>query len=609
MRTVIPTRGVTGSTAAIDQPAQFSAPTGEKNVALFTPPNGRPQIGQRPGLVKVSPIRMGKDGNRAVQQVRTISRASAVTGFDIGTERAVLWRNVSAQMADVQGQILLAPIGRVGLIDNAKIENDSGKLTLLWGSSINGAAYLDDSGSMGMVSTPVPVWVAVHPSGTLAAVGMSYTDGTGTATLVVLVDPVDLTVIGSASIGADSADDVGTLGGCFTEGALWIVDDAQLVKIPIQQIGDTFAPLTCRHQFLTPATVTGMPSSTVGTFTGICSRKLSDVAWTLFACFTGNTASGSYLNPSGSVSADTPAKHFRAGVVRLTESDGALSVVPIGGAITAADPYVEVDGSGILVQHASCRFSQWLDRSPRGCLPTSIAAMPDSAGGGFVVSFTNDGWGPDTSLTPDGGRAATVLARFDDDGTEMWEIDLNSVIAGEAGGKRVGSGTTYPCDIPNEDGTGTTKDGPAIRAVAIDPAGLIYAAGRVATSRYNVFCVEPAGGMIRWRARTESNNPTTGFATWVSPGTAGAGTPRGGLAIDPSDGQLLAVGRRNRTYGIEDAYSAWAATFKMEPLEGSITWAWSPTSDDAGAAVEQPVAVGGSSGNVAVVVCPNWADT
>lgn len=591
MRLVVPTRGVANATVAADQPAEFTPPDGELNVVLHSPVGGRPQLGQRPGLRKSFAERLGRDGNREVQGMARISRASAITKFTLGATITVTGTAKRSEL--IAGNCYVFNPARDGSIDALTVAGSSGAVTQTRASEDSTQTV---TAAIGFPNTDTPSWAAMHPSSTLAVFGFDYLSSGQNRVLLVFVDPRDGQPLGYRRIAPASEasiDNAISGGAVFTDTALWVARGTKLHRIGVEQVGAYLVPTGA---FDVPAaTETGVSVAGVGRITGIAACKPS--GWRLYGCFDGESSSGTLAGPTTTLAAGYPARCVRAGVTAWDEVGAGCVRVAMGGTPTLLDAYVEV-ASGIPIVHNTLRFSQVLDRAPRGCIPTAIAAQPD--GTGFVVAFTNDGWGPTVAdFPPDGNRAASTLARFDSNGVMEWEIDAQSRIPGEAGGKRATVATTYPCDLPDEDGTNagtTSKDGPAIRALAIDRTGIVYAAGRISAGRFNVFSFGAAGGSLRWRARTESNNPTDGTPdAWAAPGAAGRGTPARCIGIDGADGRVVVVGKTNRTHAAQATRTRSAHVFRLDPADGVIVSVWSVSADDE-ANGTSPVALAVGSG-------------
>lgn len=631
-RLPVPSRGITNATADMDIPPGFAAVGSMQNVVPYTAPNDRPDLGQRPGLKRRFSARLGTDSAPRVQGLGVITRASSVTSYSLGQTKPVNTANArTARAALVNANLWAHRIAEGGLIDSARVFGSAGAARVVQESD-GGAGDLAGIAS-GFPTTAEPRWIAVHPGGTLAAAAFPYTASSQNRTAILFFDPRSMLVLGSALIApggelVGDASNVAQTCAVFTDTQLIVARGRRFWRIPVQSVGGLTAPLVANPSPV-QENLGSLEMPAVGRVTGLAATKLS-AGWRIVACFIGTPDAGTFDNPGGVVASGRMAQFYRSGVHAFNEAaDGSLSVVPIGRTPIGSDPYVETSG-GIPVVHNSLRFSTVLNRAPRGALPSAIAS---NATGGFFVAFSNRGWGPTTAFPPDQSATPSVLAAFDDAGTYRWEIDLDSVIGGERGGNRSGDATTgYATDAPNEvdydvPGGGpiegpagtTTHDGPAIRAVAVDSSGLVYAAGRVGSGRFNVFAVEPAGGLVRWRARTESNNPTDGGSNnpaWVAPGTAGAGTPYFGIAADPAGG-LIVVGRRNNTWGTTDRSDIavpvvrHANVFKLSAIDGTIQWAVSPVNDNASASgvsnlAPRCVGVGSS---VAVVGTGTFGDT
>lgn len=604
MRLVVPTRGAANATVAADQPEQFTPPDGESNVVLHSPVGGRPQLGQRPGLRRSFAERLGRDGARAIQGLARISRASAITRFAIGSTITVTGTARRSQL--IAGNIYAFNPARDGAVDAVMIAGSAGAVTQTRASEDSTQTV---TAAIGFPNSDTPSWVAMHPSSTLAVAGFDYLASGQNRVLLVFMDPRNGTILGYRRIAPASEatiDNAISGGAVFTDTALWVARGTRLHRVGVQQVGTYLVPTGAFD--VAPVTETGVSVSGVGRITGIAACKPS--GWRLYGCFDGESSSGTLASPTTTLAAGYPARCVRAGVTAWDEVGAGVVRVALGEAPTLTDAYVETS-SGVPIQHNTLRFSQVLDRAPRGCIPTAIAAQPD--GTGFVVAFTNDGWGPTVAdWTPDGGRAPTTLARFDSNGVKEWEVDAQSRIPGEAGGKRATVATTYPCDLPDEDGTNagtTSKDGPAIRALAIDRTGIVYAAGRISVGRFNVFSFGASGGSLRWRARTESNNPMSGgtVGPWAASGAAGRGTPARCIGIDGADGRVIVAGRHNQSWGSADVLSRWAHVFRLAPADGLIESVWAVSSDDA-ANGTSPVALAVGSG-VSVLGTPPYTNT
>ena len=630
MRLTLPTQGVYAAGAVADTPTGFAPLGTQLNVAAFTGADGRRQLGRRPGLRPLLDVTLGRPGSRRVTGLIAASRGSAVTSYQLGPLTPVSVADPAsggrrAGLVQANAWIYTA----ADLRDTVRVFGSSGAARLTLGSqpAERGLAGI----AAGFPTATGPSFIVPHPGGSVVAIGYNYLASGQQRVLVVIVDARRGRLVGARRIAPaseGSENNVEALAAACTQTAVWVARGRRLWKIPLATAGDgtrvTIAtsgdeadldPL----ELNTPLGAAAVPG--LGRVVALAA-VVFEGRDRLYAAFEGATDAGSFANPSGSIASGATARHFRAGVCALEVGLGGvsgLSLVSIGLPAVGADPYVEVDGGGQAIDHRSVRFSRLLDRGPRGALPAAIAA--DARDGSFVVAFTQRGWGPTTSFPPDTERPPTVLARFDANGQKLWEVDADSVISGERGGKRTGVATTYPCDVPDEDGANagtTTHAGPAIRALAIAPSGLIVAAGRINSGRFNVFAFDPGAGTLRWRQRTEGRNPTSSSPTWPAPGDSGGGSPRGSVAFE-SESVVWIAGRRNASWTAAD-YTAptyvapWAHAWRLATADGAVLTGLSPVNDEVGAAdvadlAPRGLAVLGSPTPLAVVASGEFTDS
>lgn len=251
---------------------------------------------------------------------------------------------------------------------------------------------------------------------------------------------------------------------------------------------------------------------------------------------------------------------------RINASDG-VEVTATNGGIT----------SFVLTQPRFYRMRDYLACKPRGVLPADVAVDPRD--GSFAVCFGNNSQGAGAGLTGLPFPPKATVAKITLDGVVLWQVDTSSRIVGELGGKLdaapadVTAVNGYETDTPNVVGTPvwtTSHDGPAIRAVACDASGNVYAAGRVSqeTSISGggpcVFKLDAASGAVLWRSKLDG----------ATAGSAGRGVPAYGLVVDATDGGVVVVVRSNASYGPEPA--PWASLFKLNPQTGRVAWSMNP---------------------------------
>lgn len=595
-----PEGGVSDKGTYLDQPTDWTPVGTELNCRPdSTGPAGRKRYGTRPGSEKVFPQQFGTPESREGQGIGVISRASATTSFELGTRTRFSTENADAR---VSGLVSL----NVGVLsqkyhwlrDAILVDGSGGQARAKRGGRPSVDALAAEAASF--PNTASPVWVGQHPSGTLGAAAFNYTTGGGQhRTLIVFVDPKRGNVVGSKRIapaGEDtgSTNNVDALAFTWTAEALWIGRGAALYYVPTPVFGGRSVLLSPLVLDATPAGVDPDRPLTAASRIVALDWYTAGSSTFLWAAFEGATGAGYTETPTGVVTAGTLARHYRSGLYRLeqipdaAEFSYAFRVRDVPASSPApGDIYAEVDSTGARVLHNSVRLAAWLDRAPRGALVTAIAA--DRTDGSVYVAFTNQGWGPTASFAPDGSVAYSTVAKFSASGELMWEADTTSRIGPEQGGKLAGVATKYNTDIPDEDGgnAGTTShDGPAIRALATDSAGSLYAAGRINSGRASVFAFNTAGGNVRWSRRIESNNtpvpPTAPNPAWVAAGDPGGGVRRFGVCVD-SDSQVIVVGRRNNTYGEKNAPDLlpYAMLWKLGSGDGATVWTFSATQDTA----------------------------
>jgi hypothetical protein len=594
MRIGIPILGAANVSAYTEAPEQFAPAQAMRNVVA----NGigkRRRLSTRPGLVKAFPEQLA--AGQPVQALAVLSRASAITGFALGDPLSLVngWTGRAALIA---GNQWIVPTGQIGTRDAMLVSGSGGQARIKPAST---GTNTNLATTANFPNTTQPVWCGVDQTGTLAAWAYRWTDsGTGRV-LVTFADAQTGTPLGSKviTLGAVAAP----VTGAFLPGLLVIAAGVELHGVRLSSAGTRVMPGA-----VVSITYTDRPA-VIGRYVACAGAVVGGVP-TVWLAFAGSAANGSaVVSPSMSatlaqtIDAGEWGRQFRAGVVRYAmtqDSAGAwtATVVRLGGTPDEGTPLAEDDGSGGRLDHKTMRFAEWLDRSPRGCVPTGIAANPD---GSFVCTFTGSGWGPNTAWTP-GGHDFTTVAKFDAAGELLWEADTASIISDEEGGKVVGDTTLYVCDVPDEDGANagtTSKAGPAIRACAMDSAGLVYVGGRIHSAGSGegcVFCFESASGQLRWKkALTES----------VGKGTAGQGVGPLCLTCDRDDQRPIVCVARTKTWNPDIATEPYALAFKLDPVDGAVLWSWSSTQDQ----TESDLTCVASAPGRAVFGGNSWSDS
>lgn len=585
----LPTDGAADKTPLRKQPWNVSPPRASLNVVSRVSDTGRKQITKRPALRKLFDVKLG-DGQ--VQGVRSIALASAVTSFSIGdTTTLTDQTGVGRRSVKVDANAWLMPLqaGQSrGLRDTLKVYGAAGACRIQSGGA---STYSQIAGVASFTTSPTPWATPVHPGGTLAAVLVNYTDTTA-KTLIAFWD----TATGSfMCCKVLSGADVAASACCWTDRALWIAKGGVLHYIQTPVSGGVASPeaVTSLTVHQAPGSPTGFLDA-AGTITGIDQYVDPEGNCFMYCCFKGTSTAGTFTNPDGAITTGGYAKHFRAGLYRLQEvlqPDETLdfAIQDFGGAPALTDQYVEVS-AGTPINHRSVRFSQVLGRAPRGCLPTACCC---NASGDVAVTFTNQGYGPNSAFPPDGSRAYTTVAKFDSTGALLWEADPGSNVSGEDGGKLAGVGGTFPTDIPDEDGgnAGTTsKNGPALRSCDIDEFGDVYVSGRLGNGPALAFGFQSGSGNLKWPKNLADPAQLPGATGWASAG------------IVVADGSVFVISTRTTLWDPDQATDTegYAILWRLSPVDGLLEWAYDITQNAPGVAPDDdptPVCIA-AAGNV-----------
>lgn len=479
-RVIPPFQGASDSPSFFDQPELTCSPARIRNVRAFDVRKDRGRIGQRPGIVDAyGQVGTGLPG----QGLGVVSLAPLVTGYAV-TGSNTLFDSAYSRVAGTLAGHVWQLSSSLGLWWNATENIDAFSTA----ASVSSVAY-DQAVSGSNYVTHI-------------ATGMNYVDGSGRVVGRVTVWITGLNRSWTFLITNGSRD--------VHVNCLKFVGECLLVgtsdgRVVVFRRADNISP------FETETLCNGWSSS----ITGIAQRADG----TVLVCFTGSdNAGGTPLTlASGAVVTDGKyAKHWRAGVMHFSLSQIAgvytLTQLNFSTMLASNDRHFEAN-------HQYCRFSEKWPVKPRGCIPTGLAVAPD---GGFFVSHTNTGWGPNS--TP--GNADYVepsgpyftISKFDSTGQWSWSTDTFSDTGVGDGG--------FPNDIP----TGFSDDA-STNAISVDTDGNVYAGGTRRTVAAGTFSVVSVGmdRNIRWIADT------------------GSKIMRGGLAVS-SGGVLCATGPRNTAW-------------------------------------------------------------
>ncbi len=535
-RLVPPDLGATDNSTFFDQPQRTCPPGSMLNVRPFTVSKDRPQVGLRPGILKAFAQQMGSGA--PVQACGVVSRARAITGARVGDRTAITDVGRSIPEAALAGQV--------------------------WGLQSNFGMYLrrDEDVSAGGEfadtgpSDPSVVAIAYTPDQSKLVYAENYIDAS--AVLVSRVTCID------AQTGETQWSHKITRTGAAYSNSI---------------VCTALYAFVCTNQYvralkIADGTQFGTEFDCNGWSQECIQAILTPDSTALLIIFRGTSANGTPSNdlPSGvHVLGAVKASMWRSGVMEATiqaaGSTAALVGTVLGAQLPSTDRYYE--GPSPYNPHNYLRFSECLagcgpdtplaQRMPRGVWPTAIAPMPD---GGFIVSHTNTGWGPDSNAshvypTKPGndysapGPPYRTLSIFAADGTYIQSLNTFSIFEAHT----VDSPTTYS-DIPY-----TSDDQPSILALATDSSGNIYAAGRVQSAiPANVFCFDRDGNP-KWSVALSTVAGSTG-------GAGGQHILENGAAVCGDDQNPLFGGTRSTTW--PGASGAHALLWKLDKETGAV---------------------------------------
>lgn len=548
LKVFFPRGGVSDrETPYIDQPGAFAPPPAMRNVRLFDVGKDRARGGQRPGTRKLFELQ-GCAG-LPVQQAASIATAAVTTGYVIG---------VCAEVGGWEPRTS-------GLLEGQ-----------CWMLGRQPAMFRDfyDSRGGGIASAYACKW---HPLLTndirRAVFATIFTDATKNGGIITsgisLVDEL------GATLWTATLEDKAPGGSLPGSPARLYVNH---VNIAAPTLGSGLVLVSVLAESTTGGLFQGwlyVYKATDGTYLQrySCYGWAGEVVQTavrpdnkIGVLFLGSGAAGSTVG-LGPIEVGTPAIHFRSGLMLfeqtgdLTANGNPIQQVSFSEQLDPLDPFFE-DTSGA-VPHGYFRFSEKLARAPRGCYPTSVAA---TSSGGFVLTFSNKGWGPGYSFTPNdeiGGYSTVAL--IDATGDLVWEVDTDSI----KGRDYVFGSATFHNDIPTT-GDPFASDPPSIFASAVGLDGEVFVGGArnsastTATDGFSVFCLDGTTGTILWKQGV--GNPGSSSYT----GTVA----QAGLAVDPTDGNLLVAGKMNDKWG-RASQARKAHLWKLDRRAGGILWDWS----------------------------------
>lgn len=557
-----PARGLSDKAPHIDTPVGSAPPGTSFNVRPFDPAEQRAGGAQRPGLVRAFDTQTC--GGFPVQRMVSIATPAVLTGYTLGECVRVTteWENRSSgTLAGLCWMLSPTPSMFRDFTDTAGSTPPTGSFACAWHPLITGtppvrravfATTFTDAGSNGGAPT-VRLKLIDELGTTLWAAALEDKEAGG----ALPGSPREL-YVNHATIAAPTLGNavvlvcVGAEAGAAVQGYLYVfraTDGTYLRRYDLGGWASEAQQAAVR------------PDGKVGVL------------------YLGSAAAGTLQNGEP-ITEGGFAQFFRSAIMLfdVNTPGGTLDTTnpllqrPFGPQLTPADPYFETTG-GATISHLCFRFSEQLERAPRGCYPTSIAATADN---GFLVTFTNKGWGPNILYPPtDSWGRYTTVCKVSSAGVKEWEADTDSIRRAISWD---GGTTTYYNDIPST-GDPFASDPPSLFASAAHPTNeraLYYVGGarNSGTSNgedgHNIFGLDPFDGTILWRA---------------SIGGAGAafsaGVSQGGLRVDPSDGNLLVVGRRSTTWDNATGQAP-AHLWKVNSANGAFLWHYDLFNGDAG---------------------------
>ena len=502
---VPPYRGISNATPYYRTPGDMCPPNGMLNARCFVPTDDRPQVGKRPGLLRQFTARVGSGG--FIQGMKSITRASIVTGYDIGGCEDIT--------TDWEGKESDALLGQVWLLrSNLAMYRNHYENT-----GASGTYPVADTATTNPSTQDVSC-ITHTPDGAKVIFGSTYAVTGRSVSRITCIRSSDATVLWSHKIDPGASRFVNTVAATnlyvfVTTGqylrVLSVADGTQLQEHDLDQWSSE----------------------------AIDARVSADGLY-LYVLFFGSNAAAT-LTSGQLVTTGKYAQHWRSGVMKFSINDSApyLRRVTYGAGLSSSNAYYES-------AHGYLRFSEVFPTGPlgpNGTYPTALATLAD---GTVAVTHTNRGWGPNAGITPTGTPPATV-SLFDDTGAIIWRADTFSLLdaTGDGGLNDIlfdGSSALFS----------------SISAIAADAQGDIYVGGRTVTTPRGSACVfklSGSDGSMIWATNLGMNASTQTVR-------------QAAMCIDPTDGSVWVAGDRNTSW--TGASSRAAHLWKLNPDTGDI---------------------------------------
>lgn len=518
---VLPNRGVTDGTTFKGLPPDMAPLRAMRNYLPDTPVGNSQRGARRPVLAKLFERQLK---NSPIQAVATITRATGQTGVKLGDCSSI------GTITSIPSSAL---VGQFAALDDVP--------------SLDWFYNLDVTGSGGPTTNAISS-CALSPDKDFIVAASNYVAGGFTQFTLVRLDLSGNVVWGSGYSVASQHVAVNAL--CvtrlYTIAAIYNTNPADgSAKIVVFR-NDTGAGVL-EHDLFDWARE------------GVAVARWEDVSGQefVYVAFHGSAAAGTYSGglavgtPTRAIKAGRWAMHFRSGIYKFRVDGDAyggdvLTRVAWGTPLASTGPYYEA-------AHNSWRFSEQGPNRPHGCEFTGLAVGAD---GSVYFSKRNQGWGPNDghpTFFPDGSfEDYATVGKISPEGVLQWVQDTDSI-------REAYDAVNYPGTYNDLTFPGDTSPDPSIHAIAVDPLGNLYAAGRRNAAAQSVFSFD-TDGTPRWAANVMPALPT-------------ASVREGAIAFDNGDGTVLVAGDRNDDWdgaSPGDNRHLW----KLNGTTGAVVWSW-----------------------------------
>ncbi|MDX2147575.1 MAG: hypothetical protein SFZ23_08645 [Planctomycetota bacterium] len=519
-----PIRGVADKAPYIDAPNEFAPPEGMRNVWAFDAGSDRARLGQRPGWTTRFPTQICR--GQPIQYLFSASQASTVTGYRLGECMPLtMWESRVSGTLTGHAWMLSSSLAMARDFYDDRGGGTASAYHCSWAPWLNTSTTPNHRECAFTAIWTDPAW-----NGNVITTGLRMVNELGQLVWQTAIEDREASGVLGPSPRRIFANQIAWSPGANRDNMLLLVAvETQTTTSPTLIQGYLYVFNGTNGTYLKRYALNNWAQDV----NGVTVRPDGKVAVVFFGSGTPvPTSLPNQVGPAAVVEPGGTSSHFQSGVMlfaRNPSSAEPLLQEQFGTPLPSSHPFFST-------AHGYFRFSEKLARSPRGCYPTAIAATPSN---GLLVTFSNKGWGYQFAIQPrDDVAAYTTAALLDSAGNLLWEVDTQSIRRAYTG-----SWGTYVNDIPDS-GNPFDSRPPSLSACAVGPQGELYVGGARnspstdATQGWNVFRLRPSDGAILWRASIG------GAAAAYSSGVAQAG-----MVVDPTDGNLLVVGRRNDEWG------------------------------------------------------------